>query len=127
MNGFERLEKQVLDMKNYIVTTIFEYLKTREDLKEYFENEEKNMEQMYEYVCDKARPKAYKNVAVVNNNVVYLWAVNYFIKSNEELGITKKDTITVTNKEPQKDKKIKQENKKDKNDEQITLFQEVQK
>ena len=84
MNGIERLEEQTLKINNPNVTGIFNYLKTRKDLEKYFENEEKSMVKMYEYVTEKAKERAYKMVSIIEDNLVYLWATNYFMKSNEK-------------------------------------------
>lgn len=127
MNGIERLEEQTLKINNPNVTGIFNYLKTRKDLEKYFENEEKSMDKMYEYVTEKAKEKAYKMVAMIEDNLVYLWATNYFMKSNEELKIAKNEEKPKVQTEIVKQKEIKKEEKKENKDEQITLFQEVQK
>ena len=92
MEGIERLEKQLKEMDDDNVTAIFEYLKTRTDLDELYKNEEKNMQGMYDYVCSKAEKKKKNRVAMIADNMVYLWAVTYFTKSNEELRIKEKKT-----------------------------------
>ena len=51
-----------------------------------------------------------------------LWAMAYFNKSNEELGINKKNLIS--KKEIKKPEETKEEHKKDN---QVSLFEEVQK
>lgn len=130
MNGLEKLEKEVLEMDDPSVTKIFEYLKTRKDLYEKFNNKEKSIKQMYKYICDKAQTKAKSHVAVVEDNLVYLWAVTYFNRSNEELGIKKekamppsaKDVIGKIDKEQAK----KSEEQTKKQDTQISMFEEVQ-
>lgn len=131
MNGIERLQAEVLEMNNYNVATIFEYLKTRTDLYEYFDNEKKSITQMYEYMCNKAEKLKQGKVAMIHDNVVYLWAITYFKKSNEELGIKEKKVMPPTptkviekidNKKIKKEEKVSEEQK----DNQITLFQEVQ-
>lgn len=67
-------------------------------------------------------------MAMVADNVVYLWAVNYFTKSNEELGIKeKKKTQSPTNKANKTIKKEEEKQEEKPNDEQISIFQEVQK
>ena len=129
MEGLERLQAELLEMNDYNVSAIFEYLKTRKDLYEKFNNEEKSLKEMYKYICDKARKLAKNNVAMVNDKVVYLWAFNYFNKSNEELGINKKTQTglkpTETKKETKKPEEPKADEKK-KDDNQISMFQEVQ-
>ncbi len=136
MEGIERLEKETFEMNNVSVTSVFEYLKTRKDLYEKFNNEEKTMEGMYDYLYNKSRPMKQRNVAMVPDNLVYIWAVNYFCKSNKELGIKEKKTKKVM--PPSADETIKEinrkhyekqkesEQKKD-TDNQISMFKEDQK
>ena len=125
MEGIERLQTQVLEMNDYNVSGIFEYLKTRKDMYEKFNNNEKSIKEMYKYICDKAKKLAKNNVAMVDDRVVYVWALTYFNKSNEELGITKKATTNITPTETKKENKTLEE-KKD-NTKQISMFEEVQK
>ena len=129
MEGIERLEKEVAEMDDYNIFAIWEYLKKREDLYDKFDNEEKTAEGLYDYVYDKASQKKTKRrMAMVADNVVYLWAVNYFTKSNEELGIKeKKKTQSPTNKANKTIKKEEEKQEEKPNDEQISIFQEVQK
>lgn len=129
MEGIERLENEVLEMNNYNVSVIFDYLKNREDLTKYFNNEEKSIKQMLEYIYEKARKQQRGNVAMISDNVVYLWAITYFSKSNEELGLKAKKVMPLSSTEvvekieknqTKKEEKVLEENN------QITLFQEVQ-
>lgn len=129
MEGIERLENEVLEMNNYNVLVIFDYLKNREDLTKYFNNEEKSIKQMLEYIYEKARKQQRGNVAMISDNVVYLWAITYFSKSNEELGLKAKKVMPLSSTEvvekieknqTKKEEKVLEENN------QITLFQEVQ-
>ena len=129
MEGIERLENEVLEMNNYNVSVIFDYLKNREDLTQYFNNEEKSIKQMLEYIYEKARKQQRGNVAMISDNVVYLWAITYFSKSNEELGLKVKKVMPPSSTEvvekieknqTKKEEKVLEENN------QITLFQEVQ-
>jgi hypothetical protein len=128
MEGLEKLEAEVLEMNDYNISAIFNYLKTRTDLYEKFNNEEKSIEEMYDFICDKAKKLAKNHVAMVNDKVVYLWAITYFNKSNKELGIQEKKVMP-----PKPADVIKKDNEKviqeekAQEDNQITLFQEVQK
>lgn len=126
MEGIEKLEKELQEMDDYNVTAIFDYLKTREDLYEYFKNEEKSLKQMYEYICDKARLQMKNNVAMIDNNVVYLWAVNYYLKSNEELGLKEKKVMPPTVEEVIEKINRKNDAKKDekKDTTQLNLFKD---
>lgn len=129
MEGIERLENEVLEMNNYNVSVIFDYLKNREDLTQYFNNEEKSIKQMLEYIYEKARKQQRGNVAMISDNVVYLWAITYFSKSNEELGLKAKKVMPPTSTEVvekiEKNQTKKEEKALEENN-QITLFQEVQ-
>lgn len=133
MEGLERLESEVLEMNNCNISAIFDYLKTREDLYEKFNNDEKSIHQMYEFIYEKARKQKVDNVAMISDRVVYLWAVTYFLKSNDELGLKEKRVMPPTPDEVIKDneKKTKKEETKPEErkleDNQITLFQEVSK
>ena len=90
MENIERLETEALEMNDSSVSAVFNYLKKRKDLYEKFNNKEKSLKQMWDYICDKARKMSKNNVAVVQDNLVFIWAVNYFYKSNKELGIKEK-------------------------------------
>jgi len=125
MEGIKKLETQVLELNDYNVSGIFEYLKTRKDLYDKFNNDEKTIKEMYNFICNKARSMAKNNVAMINDRVVYLWATTYFNKSNEELGITKKTTNNITPTETKTENKTLEEKKN--NTEQISIFEEVQK
>ncbi|MCI8470471.1 MAG: hypothetical protein HFJ35_03115 [Clostridia bacterium] len=138
MEDIERLETEVLEMNDSSVSAVFNYLKTRKDLYEKFNNKEKSIEQMWNYICDKARKMSKNNVAVVQDNLVFIWAVNYFCKSNTDLGIKEKkakkvmppsadETIEEINREHfEKEKQKESEQKKDA-DNQISMFKEEQK
>lgn len=133
MEGLERLENEVLEMNNSNITVIFDYLKTRTDLYDKFNNKEKSIHQMYKFIYEKARKQKVDNVAMISYRVVYLWAVTYFLKSNDELGLKEKRVMPPTPDEVIKDneKKTKKEETKPEErkleDNQITLFQEVSK
>lgn len=130
MEGLEKLEAEVLEMNNCNISTIFDYIKTRTDLYDKFNNKEKSIHQMYEFIYEKAKKQKIDNVAIISDKVVYLWAVTYFLKSNDELGIKEKSSHSPTsNKETETDNKKNstqnlEETKVENN--QITLFQEVQ-
>ena len=125
MEGIERLELEVLEMNNFGVSNIFNNIKNKPELQEKFNNKEKTIKGMYEYVYEKARSLQQGNVAMVNDQVVYLWATNYFKYTDEELGIKKQNVMP-----PSADEVIKKEEKnakkEDKKSSQISIFGEVQ-
>lgn len=114
MEGLERLENEVLEMNNCNISAIFDYLKTRTDLYEKFNNKEKSIHQMYEFIYEKARKQKVDNVAMISDRVVYLWAVTYFLKSNDELELKEKRVMPPTPAEviKENEKKTKKEETK---------------
>lgn len=131
MEGIERLQAEILELNDYNISTIFNYLKIRPELAEKFNNSEKSLKQMYSYICNMARKQSKNNVAMINDRVVYLWAINYFNKSNDELGLNKpKSNASITKetkKENEKNKvvEVKEELEKEevkKANDQLTLF-----
>ena len=125
MEGIEKLRAEVLEINNSNITAIFNYLENRKDLYNTFNNNEKSTKQMYEYICNQAEKQKIGKVAMIADNVVLLWAVNYFLKSNKELGLIKetkkeKTPIEIDKKEINVDT-IKKENE----NEQMSIFQEV--
>jgi hypothetical protein len=126
MEGIERLQAEVLEMNNFYVSNIFNYLKSQENLKDKFNNEEKSLREMYDFICSKAESLKQGKVAMVMDKVVYLWATMYFSKSNEELNIHKKPKITTVKKENKTEiKKTEEIQSKKEAEPQISLFTEV--
>lgn len=116
MEGLLRLEQEALETNNHNIILIFNHLKEIITQKEKFNNSEKNIKDMYSFICDKARKSATDNVAIIDDKVVFLWAYNYFDKSNDELGITKKAPIP-----SKKETTVNNSN----NTSQISIFEEV--
>ena len=119
------MKKKKIKINNNNFVLIFNYIKDKDELQEKFDNEEKTIKGMYEFICGKAKTLAQNGVAAVNDKVVYLWAITYFCKSNEELGIKKEEkkikSATDASKESisDKEKGIKE------SDEQVSIFEEV--
>ena len=116
MEGLLRLEQEALETNNHNIILIFNHLKEFITQKEKFNNSEKNIKDMYSFICDKARKSATDNVAIIDDKVVFLWAYNYFDKSNDELDITKKAPIP-----SKKETTVNNSN----NTSQISIFEEV--
>lgn len=89
MNGIERLSEMIKGQKDKYLQIIVNHLMLQTEMSEAFLNEEKNLKDMATYIKDLARKQATNNVAVIEDEVVFQWAKDYFNKSNEELGIKK--------------------------------------
>lgn len=91
MNGYERLKlqyKQNLNPDKALIE-IIKYLLNQPEMSDIYLKDEKNIKEMMDYIKSKAKEQAVNSVAIIEDQNVYDWAVEYYIKSNEELGITK--------------------------------------
>lgn len=89
MNGIERLSDMIKGQKDKGLIKIVSHLLLQTDMDAMFLKEEKNLKNMAEYIKGLAKKEAINGVAMIEDEVVYQWAKNYFIKSNKELGIKK--------------------------------------
>lgn len=101
MNGYERIKEQYLALTNKedALKRITAFLMKHQDMSDLYLQEQKNLTEMMTYIKDLAKEKAVNNVAVVEDSQVYDWAIDYFSKSNEELGIKKAVDIKPKKKE----------------------------
>ena len=90
MDGYNRIKEQYLALteKEDALKKIILFLIKQPNSTLYL-NEEKNLAEMMDYIKNLAKEKAVNNVAVIEDITVYNWAIDYFSKSNEELGIKK--------------------------------------
>lgn len=95
---FERINAQIDEIKNdkkigaqvkAAILKVAEYLLTREDMDEKYNNEEKTLKGMWDFIEGEAKKRAENNVAVIPDVEVYSIAIHYFDESNEALGIEK--------------------------------------
>ncbi len=107
MNGYDRIKEQYLKLetKEDALKKIMLVLMKTPNMNDLYLNEEKNINEMMKYIKDNAKEKAVNNVAVIEDAEVYEWAIKYFSKSNDELGITKLSNATsVTSKKNKENK-----------------------
>ena len=89
MTGIKRLSEMIKGQKDKSLIKIVTYLMLQTDIEQEFLKEEKDLREMAEYIKDLARKEATNGVAIIEDEIVYSWAKEYFIKSNKELGIKK--------------------------------------
>ena len=92
MTGFERLKEQVKDQEDKALVQTVDYLLSREDMEQRYLNEEKTLEEMAQFIRNKARKYMKNGWNYITNEVVYAWAIMYFSLPNSFLKIEKKDT-----------------------------------
>ncbi len=134
MTGFERLKEQVKDQEDKALLQTIEYLLSREDMEQNYLNKEKTIEEMAEFIKDKAKKYMRNGWNFITNEVVYAWAIMYFSLPNSFLKIEKKNatkskekTKVVSNQNNTKDNVIslddaKKKMKDKKETAQISLF-----
>lgn len=134
MTGIERLRTLSEGSKNTGLLKVIDYLETRKDMYAKYLNEEKTPDQMWQYITNKAKKQAINGCAVIDDKIVYAWAISYFLATNEALGLsnsnnTKKaqEKDTKSNSQKEKSQKTKTniidiQNVKSSN--QISMFQE---
>ena len=104
MTGIERLRILSEGTKNQALVKVIDYLETRKDMYERYLNEEKTPEQMWQYITKKAKEQSINNCAVIDDRVVYVWAISYFLATNESLNLNTTDT-SKSKEEPKKETK----------------------
>ena len=115
---FGRLKQQIEELKNNdkinandknCILKVAEYLLTREDMDEKYQNEEKNLIDMWNFIRDEARKIATGNSVGIEDEKVYSWAIHYYDESNEKLGIDKE--CKKATKKLRKQKKLRRQKK----------------
>ena len=99
MNGYERIKQLYLNnqkqKKDEPLIKIITFLMKTQDMSEKYLNEEKNLDNMVSYINKRAKEQAINNVAIIEDSQVYNWAIEYFDKSDKELGIEKQLQVEV--------------------------------
>lgn len=91
MDGIERIKVLSSEIKDEATLEIINHLLSRTDMNEKYLNEEKTLKQMIEFIKKEAQKKATDNMAMVNDDVVFGWAIHYWDETNEDLGLIKND------------------------------------
>lgn len=111
MNGYDRLKSLYKNRENKqrdnTLVQVIKYLLKQPSMNEQYLVEDKNLNQMMEFITNKAREQSVNNTAVVEDIIVYQWAMEYFSKSNKELELVISST--------------KEDNKKEVNNNQLNL------
>ena len=105
MDGLERIKVLASEVKDKAVLKIVDYLLSRTDMNEKYLNEEKSLKQMIEFIKSEAQKQEINGVAMIEDEVVFGWAIHYFDEPNEELNLekAKKEKVErLPKKQPQK-------------------------
>lgn len=102
MEGLERIRQLAKDITDKPLLKIINYLLSRTDMNDKYLNEEKSLKQMIEFIRKEAQKKAKNGMAMIEDEVVYGWAIHYFDESNEQLklsGTTKSEDNSIEDNE----------------------------
>lgn len=107
MSGYERLQQLYLDngKEDKVLKSILDYLVKIPDMSDVYLKKEKDLIQMMNYISNKAKEQALDNVAVIEDEIVYGWSLEYFKKNNDELGLNNPKPITLKTKVEKKENK----------------------
>ena len=87
MDGIERIKILAKEITDKPLLKIIDYLLNRKDMNEKYLNEEKSLKQMISFIKTEAEKESVNGVAMIEDEVVYGWAIHYFDESNEDLKI----------------------------------------
>lgn len=130
MNGIERIKVLASEIKDKTLLKIVEYLTSREDMSDKYLNEEKSLKQMIEFIKGQAQKQSHDGMAIIEDEIVYGWAIHYFDETNEKLELSiktpnekiAKNTLNVTKNEEKIIKKNIDRSQKWVAEGQLTLF-----
>lgn len=111
MEGIKRIQEMAKGQKDFVLLSIVDYLTSREDMNAYYLNKEKSLKEMALYIqgevikhfckmMNTKNPSSFAQTIKYGNSSVrclpigmsdaetYELAIQYFSKSNKELGIT---------------------------------------
>lgn len=94
MEGLERIKVLSKEIVDKPLLKIVDYLLSRKDMNEKYLNEDKSLKQMVDFIKSLAQKEAKNGVAMIEDEVVYGWAIHYWDESNEELGLVKNSKIS---------------------------------
>lgn len=89
MEGLERIKVLSKEIVDKPLLKIVDYLLNRKDMNEKYLNEEKTLKQMVDFIKGEARKEEKNGVAMIEDEVVYGWAIHYWDESNESLKLEK--------------------------------------
>jgi len=122
MEGIERLKDLIANQQDKALNKVVEYLLTRIDMNVKYLNIEKDLKGMIEFIRGEAQKQAKDGVAMIEDEVVYGWAIHYFDESNEKLGIKLKPKEIEVEKVIEVKDKIVITKKIENKNEQLSLF-----
>lgn len=87
MNGYDRLKHLYMNRKNKqrdnTLIKIIQYLLKQPNMNERYLSENKDLIEMMKYITYKAKEQSVNDTAVIEDDIVYNWAIDYFKNDND--------------------------------------------
>lgn len=83
--GIERIKILAADVTDKSLLKIIDYLLSRIDMNNKYLNEEKSLSKMIDFIKNKAQKEAKNGIAMIEDVVVYGWAIHYWDETNKSL------------------------------------------
>lgn len=87
MEGIERIKALASEIKDSALLKIVEHLLSREDMNDKYLNESKSLKKMVDFIKGQAKNKSKNGMAMIEDEVVYGWAIHYWDENNKDLDI----------------------------------------
>ncbi len=87
MEGIERIKALASEIKDPALLKVVEYLLSREDMNDKYLNESKSLKSMVDFIKGQAKKQAKNGMAMIEDEVVYGWAIHYWDENNKDLDI----------------------------------------
>ena len=97
MDGIERLKILVEGQEDKALLKIVNYLITLKEMDAFYLNNDKTLKCMVDYIKEKARKLSKNGYCYIEDETVYKWAVDYFVKTDQELGIKNNNKSILNN------------------------------
>lgn len=125
-----KFDDELKKIKIPAIRKIALYLKSRDDIRENLDKENKSLEEMFSYILNHARQKATGGCACLSDEEVYGLAVHYYDEDDLKVDLDPNIKADVVTEEPtvkiekvsSKKSKNRKKNRNEPNDEQLSLF-----
>lgn len=87
MEGIERIKVLASEVKDTALLKIVEYLLSRIDMNDKYLNESKSLKNMVDFIKGQAKKQSKNGMAMIEDEVVYGWAIHYWDEDNKDLNI----------------------------------------
>ena len=84
MEGIERIKALASEIKDPALLKVVEYLLSREDMNDKYLNESKSLKSMVDFIKGQAKKQAKNGMAMIEDEVVYGWAIHYWDENNRD-------------------------------------------